>query len=365
MSVRVLCGLLLLVGVLAACGDPDAATPAPTGQTPPATGEPSEVAIAPDCDELVSERGADEPMPVSPPPPSFDPRDLQRWASAEPGFAGIWIDPPGSNRFTVAFTGDVEARRAEVHERFGEGVGVTAADHTMAELEALQEEIGTDAAEAAQDPDRDPHRPAPGTIVGSGIMPQIGRVSLGVVGGDGAALAALTARYGADRICLHTYELPAPMDPGGPVRPLAKASGWRDDGLLGDSSALVEIAYDRETAERAWDENVPEGLPEREGDPVEDGLYGTLDDVDFERQAVVVWSAGQSGSCPGWLADIETSGDEVRAEHGSAGAGACTDDYNPYRMVLAVDLDRLPPPGDLPLPPPTETPTGAAVRAYE
>lgn len=380
MSVRALSGLLLVTFVLGACGDPEAAGPPPTGGTPAddsptsgtatagtptATATPADPAIAPGCAELREEADTGEPMPVSPPPPSFDHEELHRWASAQPDFAGIWMHPPGSNEFTVAFTGDVEGYRAEAHERFGEDVGVVGADYTMDELEALHAEVGRDVAEARERGGGDPYRPPPGTIVGWGITGQFGRVTLDVVGGDDAALAAVTERYGADRVCLNVHELPEPMDPEGPVGPLAKVSGWRDRDLLGEAYALVEIADDRETAERAWEENVPAGLPEREGDPTEEGVYGSLDAVDFERQAVVVWSAGQSGSCPGWLADIEVVDGRVAVEHGTAGAGACTADYNPYRMVLAVDRDRLPEAADLPYAPPDDDPTGAHVRAYE
>jgi hypothetical protein len=130
------------------------------------------------------------------------------------------------------------------------------------------------------------------------------------------------------------------------VQPLAKADGWRD-GLVdhfdgNEPFGLVEIAYDRATAERAWADNVPEALPERSARPEDPGRYGGLDDIDFASHALVVWSSGQSGSCPEWLADVRTRDDggiEVRTRQRG---GACTDDYNRYRMVLAVSLSRLP-----------------------
>ncbi len=131
--------------------------------------------------------------------------------------------------------------------------------------------------------------------------------------------------------------------------PLAKATSWRDE-LQGtiDAFAVIEIAYDRETAEHAWQDNVPDDLERRDDElPAEPGLYGDLDDVDFDRQAVIVWSSGESGSCPGWLADIETRDRTVHVER-DATQQECTDDYNPYRMVLAVDRDRLPESSDLP-----------------
>lgn len=135
------------------------------------------------------------------------------------------------------------------------------------------------------------------------------------------------------------------------VQPLAKADGWRA-GLTGDLGfAVVEVAYDSDGAERAWRENVPGDLPERDGQPAEPGRYGDFGSVDFDTHAIVVWSSGQSGSCPGWLADIRTGADgtvEVETGVDMRGGDACTDDYHPYRMVLAVERERLPDPEQLP-----------------
>jgi hypothetical protein len=62
---------------------------------------------------------------------------------------------------------------------------------------------------------------------------------------------------------------------------------------------------------------------------------------------VVVWSSGESGSCPEWLADVEHSNDTIVVERERSG-GMCTDDYNPYRVVLAVHRERLPSADELP-----------------
>jgi hypothetical protein len=145
------------------------------------------------------------------------------------------------------------------------------------------------------------------------------------------------------------------------VSPLAKFDGWREGSRDHNAPfARLEIAYDRATAERAWQENVPARLSRRSGMPEQAGLYGSMDDVDFESQAVVVWSGGQSGSCPGWLFDIRTTegGVDVKtrfsAEVGSridllvGDRSYCTADYAAYGMILAVARDRLPHPSDLP-----------------
>jgi hypothetical protein len=141
------------------------------------------------------------------------------------------------------------------------------------------------------------------------------------------------------------------------ISPLAKFDGWRD-GPWDDNApfAILEIAYDRATAERAWKENVPASLSRGSGMPEQAGLYGSVDDVNFESQAVVVWSSGQSGSCPEWLSDVRTGDGRVEVETtvGAQVAGqadepiACTSDYGTYGMILAVARDRLPHPSDLP-----------------
>jgi hypothetical protein len=70
-----------------------------------------------------------------------------------------------------------------------------------------------------------------------------------LAGAAGLALL-LAVGYGADRIFQ-----------ADDVVPLARADGWRPE--LGapfpGPSAVLEIAYDRETAAQAWSENVPAG----------------------------------------------------------------------------------------------------------
>jgi hypothetical protein len=133
------------------------------------------------------------------------------------------------------------------------------------------------------------------------------------------------------------------------VVPLAKAEGWREQlQPMGTPFAVLEIADDRDTAERAWRDNVPDDLPPGEGVPDEPGVYGALEQVDFERQALVVWSSGESGTCPAWLFDVRARDDgAVDIEQRDITSLVeedvmCTMDYRPYRMVLAVDRDRLP-----------------------
>ncbi|QBI18832.1 hypothetical protein ER308_04260 [Egibacter rhizosphaerae] len=140
---------------------------------------------------------------------------------------------------------------------------------------------------------------------------------------------------------------------GGGVVVLAKAEGWRD-GLrdaAGHAYALVEIASDERTAQRAWEDNVPQSLPDADGDPAEPGRYARLESVDLDRQAVVVYSSGQSGTCPSWVTGIETTDDRIEVALASTAdqGEACTDDFQAYRLVVAVDRDRLPDPAQLPI----------------
>lgn len=136
---------------------------------------------------------------------------------------------------------------------------------------------------------------------------------------------------------------------------LAKVDGWRPMLSGADQlGPLVEIAYDRASAEAAWRENVPEGLTAGGEVPEAAGIYGLLDAVDFDRQALVVWSSGESSSCPAWLADIRTgpAGDVTVEERDTTWLEPdemifCTMDYRQYRMLLAVDLDRLPAPREV------------------
>jgi hypothetical protein len=89
------------------------------------------------------------------------------------------------------------------------------------------------------------------------------------------------------------------------VQVLAKADGWR--ARLGPFHGVVEVAYDEAAAVQAWAENVPADFVRRTGDPTLPGLYGDLADIDFAREALVIYSSGQSGTCPGWLTGIEVT----------------------------------------------------------
>ena len=162
-------------------------------------------------------------------------------------------------------------------------------------------------------------------------------------------------------------------DPEGTVEVLAKADGWRD-GLqeaADHTYAVIEIAREPDVAQRAWEDNVPAELPEAEGRAAAPGVHAALDSVDLTDRAVVVYSSGESGTCPTWVEDLDTVEGRLEVRLGSAAdeGQPCTDDFRPYRLVLAVDRDALPAPDDLPVeqvdvPSENLTDVAARVEAY-
>jgi len=143
----------------------------------------------------------------------------------------------------------------------------------------------------------------------------------------------------------------------GPLIPLAKADRWRPalEQELGRSDpwpyAVLEIAYSAHAARLAWQQNLPPGQTRRTGLPSLPGMYGSLDDVDMTTQAVVVFSSGQSGSCPDWLADVQvqSSGSVKLTTDAGTHKQPCRMDYREYRLVLAVDRAKLPQETQLPI----------------
>ena len=146
-------------------------------------------------------------------------------------------------------------------------------------------------------------------------------------------------------------------EPDTGVQVLVKADGWR--AWLGSFHGVVEVAYDEPAAVQAWAENVPADLVRRTGDPTLPGLYGDLADIDLDREALVVYSSGQSSTCPEWLTGLEdtelgtvqlttTSTSTTFATVQGERVGFCTGDNREYRIVLSIDRDRLPPISGLP-----------------
>ena len=350
--------LAMVVLLLAACGGP-----APEVEARP---DPPEQPVAEECDDVEklaglpaglasrqpgsrstgtevaggdgtaegAPRGDEERLPLD--------RRVEQWVQQEAAdsFAGIWVNELDGIP-VLAFADDVERYRREVHDRFHPEITVLEAENSLAELRDVQARIDE---EQANREDAEP-----GVVTSARVQVATNRVRVSIDDPSRERLAELSETYGASTICFEIPNVPEPLPDG--LEALAKAEGWRGN-LQQTVSAgtLIEIAYDRDTAERAWRENVPEGLEERRDAllPADPGLYGDLDQVDFDQQALIVWSAGESGSCPGWLANIDTIVGVVHTERGHVGGPQCTDDWAPYRMLLAIDRDRLPQPDDLP-----------------
>jgi hypothetical protein len=350
---RTLAVVCAAVWLLAACGE------RPTVELAPGE-EQGETVVAPECHE-VDQLQADLPEGTEPtgttaepirdasmpederdgagaPPPSLA-AEIEAWAQREAAdsFAGVWIDHDLGG-YAVAFATDVDRYAAEVRERFHPGLAVAEANHAYAELRDIQERIWQEETGRFDEP---------GAIRSIGASVMINRTGVGIFDPDDERLAELSDTYGATAICFEIEEPPRP--PGEAVETLAKASGWRDALVdeLATPFAVLEVAYDRETAEAAWRDNVPGDLGARDDElPAGPGVYGDLDQVDFDRQAVVVWSSGESG-CPEWLTDIDTVDGVIHIER-DATADECPAIYLAYRLVLAVDRDRLPTPDELP-----------------
>ena len=141
-----------------------------------------------------------------------------------------------------------------------------------------------------------------------------------------------------------------PLMRAGEHRPDLDFDELRDD-PNGRLPSVLEIADTPELADDAWADNTPDGLDELSelDEPVEEGIYGSLDDVDFESQVAGVWSSTHP-SCPYWLKEFETTEDGIRAVEESTAEPeeVCSDIAIAYRMIVAIDRDELPPLDELP-----------------
>lgn len=145
----------------------------------------------------------------------------------------------------------------------------------------------------------------------------------------------------------------------GTIEPLARVTSVDlpveasefEDGAAADrpENQVLEIAFDRERAEALWQNHVPEGLPAGNGDDLAvSAQFGDLDDVDFDRQVVVLWWASQSGGCGEELTRTNVAdGGTVELDVAVEGGG-CADLRNTYHQVAAVSRSAVPEPQDLP-----------------
>jgi len=98
-----------------------------------------------------------------------------------------------------------------------------------------------------------------------------------------------------------------------------------------------------------WDDVVDENLPKASGDPITSGIYGSLDDVDFDSQVVALFSSGESGTCPSFLSGLSSDGAAIAATTTTVSeSDICTSDYRPFAQVVAVDKNDVPAADKLP-----------------
>ena len=285
-----------------------------------------------------------EPVPEGAAPPA-DPTPMsaaQSWAHehAADHFAGMWFDGE-HGAAVIAFTDDLDRYTTEIRDRFGDSWWVVRGERSVAELHELADAVGE-----VTSTDVEPGHP--GSIVGWGPREDRGVVGVEVVGGDDQALAQLATQLDDPAYCFAIIDAPPEPDLDRAVATLATVSGWRD-GLEFESGTLLEVAHDEQAAQRLFDDNVPTDLDDGpDAEPWADGRHGELADVDLDTHVLAVWSAGRSGSCPEWVNELSTSGGTVVVSTAVPTAGACTDDFNPYRTIIAVERDLLPPADELP-----------------
>jgi hypothetical protein len=82
-------------------------------------------------------------VPCAPPDGGW-PARTQEWPHAQiaalDGYAGAWLGDPGQV-MTVKFTGDLVAAEAAVREHYTDALCVVGAEHSLAELSAIREQL--------------------------------------------------------------------------------------------------------------------------------------------------------------------------------------------------------------------------------
>lgn len=232
-------------------------------------------------------------------------------------WAGSWLQHWPEVRMVVAFTADVDTRRAELEERFGAGaVKVTTARWSSAHLASLQEKI----------------RPIFGyrnVTHSAGAREDLGVFGITLYVRDEPSVRAVLDLVGGEPICIEGAD-PAELIPEGP-QPQAGA-GWRF--LTGQAVGVGSGP----SAGAAQDEAEYAALWERAR------LTGERPAVDFSPEVVLWFEAG--ASCNGQRLDdvvVDTDAATVHARIVSPGkVGPCDLRYDPYTYAVAVPRDGLP-----------------------
>jgi hypothetical protein len=288
MAVR-LAGLTALLLLAVACGPPQelaspATTPSPNGDP---TGEPADVASAPACEDLRASATVDGPLSDDPEvalaqasraemglssdeatvaevlattgpdyafgfphteeefdeilarnDPGVDIGEVRGWAYGEAPerYAGMWLDHTTGGTLKVAFTGDVESLRAAAAGRFDHAVTVVEAEHSLADLQALQQEIS-----AEIEPVGEPvEGPMPSVYVSTYVAEDLNRVAIGATGLEDRA-AEISERFGTEMICLELRTAPGPEQ--------AEVAPWESVGAVDPSATEIDVhVHERDCA---------------------------------------------------------------------------------------------------------------------
>jgi hypothetical protein len=301
--------VLAVLVVLVSCGQDDDHLGAPSS---PAPGR------LPACDELPvlaapADWYRDRPVYVGGDQPVGP---VRAWARRQPGFQDLWLDNDRFGWITLAFTGDAQARQADLEAEFPDaGVVAVEVPTSKAELSSLQRRAHRLLDQAGID------------FAGSGSLITQWTVELYVDASDERVTEALAPLAG-ERICLSDTGVPPAEGPQQPA-----GDGWR---LLGDE--LVGEAY---RTGIATNEDQYDDLWRRVG------MTAERPAVDFAGEVVVWFGAVYGSSCPIRLDDvvIDAGGDRglVHAVTVSPGStGMCTADANPHAYFVAIERDRLP-----------------------
>lgn len=237
-------------------------------------------------------------------------------------FAGTWLDNVAGGVLTVAFTEDVDERRAELEALLAPGtdLAVVRAERSAAELHAVKDRIDASG--------------LMGTVVdGHGIRTDVQLVSVLLRVVDEESVAALRDAVGEESMAAVCVEgrTPDELVPEGPQPP--GGAGWR---LLGEGTSgptyVTLVAAEPEAYQALWDEA---------------GIEAPLPEVDLEHEIVVLFGPAVSGSCPQIRLDdvvIDVKDRLVHAQLSHPGSpAACTDDANPHPFVVAIEREALPP----------------------
>lgn len=243
--------------------------------------------------------------------------DVRRWASQYPDYVDLWIDREHNGWVTVAFTGNVAERQAEIDTEFpDDGVVAVGIDWTEDDLLDLQTRV---------------HEELEGVVDVQGSWTDMirGRVGIQVPVLSEENLDAIAERFPDARLCVEGLEPEAVVPPG--PQP-TEGDGWRlilDEKGVG-LSFMTGIAWDSESLNTLLQDI--EGLPDVDVD------------VDFENEVAIWFGAVYSGSCPNIRLDnVVVDEDTIYPEIvNTDNALACTDDANPHTYLVALERERLP-----------------------